>query len=320
MDKQNILEELKNEIKGLRAGPTVAQIGTVAKVGDGVAIVHGLSNVQYSELLEFLPTDEAGKSAESVKGLAMNLEEDSVGVIILGNATPIKEGQTVKSTGKVLSIPVSEKIIGRVVNSLGEPIDGGEPLSKIGNEVKDCPLEKIAPGVITRESVKIPLQTGIKAIDGMIPIGRGQRELIIGDRQTGKTAIAIDTIVNQGKDTRFSTPICVYVAIGQKESKIAQIVEHLKKTGAMKYTVVVAASAGVGAAFQYLAPYAGVAIGEYFMAQGKDALVIYDDLSKHAVAYRQISLLLRRPPGREAYPGDVFYLHSRLLERAAKLN
>ena len=320
MDKQNILEELKNEIKGLRAGPTVAQIGTVAKVGDGVAIVHGLSNVQYSELLEFLPTDEAGKSAESVKGLAMNLEEDSVGVIILGNATPIKEGQTVKSTGKVLSILVSEKIIGRVVNSLGEPIDGGEPLSKIGNEVKDCPLEKIAPGVITRESVKIPLQTGIKAIDGMIPIGRGQRELIIGDRQTGKTAIAIDTIVNQGKDTRFSTPICVYVAIGQKESKIAQIVEHLKKTGAMKYTVVVAASAGVGAAFQYLAPYAGVAIGEYFMAQGKDALVIYDDLSKHAVAYRQISLLLRRPPGREAYPGDIFYLHSRLLERAAKLN
>ncbi|HEY4496285.1 MAG TPA: F0F1 ATP synthase subunit alpha, partial [Candidatus Paceibacterota bacterium] len=317
MDKQSILEELKNEIKGLRAsGPEVAHIGTVAKVGDGVAIVHGLSNVQYSELLEF----ETSLATENVKGLALNLEEDSVGVIILGEAATIKEGQTVKSTGKVLSIPVSEKIVGRVVNPLGEPIDGGQALSKTDKNIQNCPLEKIAPGVITRESVKIPLQTGIKAIDGMIPIGRGQRELIIGDRQTGKTAIAIDTIVNQGKDSRFGTPICIYVAIGQKESKIAQTVEYLKKTGSMKYTVVVTAGAGTGAALQYLAPYAGVAIGEYFMAQGKDALVVYDDLSKHAAAYRQISLLLRRPPGREAYPGDIFYLHSRLLERAAKLN
>ncbi|MFA6272959.1 MAG: F0F1 ATP synthase subunit alpha [Candidatus Paceibacterota bacterium] len=313
MEKQNILEELKNEIRGLRAGPAVAHIGTVAKVGDGVAIVHGLSNVQYSELLEF-------EGKENTKGLALNLEEDSVGVVILGNALVIKEGQTVKSTGKVLSIPVSEKIIGRVVNPLGEPIDGGPALSINDSGTKYCPLEKIAPGVITRESVKVPLQTGIKAIDGMIPIGRGQRELIIGDRQTGKSTIAIDTIVNQGKDLRFGTPICVYVAIGQKDSKVAQTVEHLKKTGAMKYTIVVAAGAGSGAALQYLAPYAGVAIGEYFMAQGKDALVIYDDLSKHAAAYRQISLLLRRPPGREAYPGDIFYLHSRLLERAAKLN
>lgn len=310
MNKDTIIQQLKNEIAGIRGEAKLEHVGTVAKVGDGVAIVHGLSNVQYSELLEF----------ENVKGLALNLEEDSIGVIILGDATAVKQGQTVKSTGKVLSIPVSEKIIGRVITPLGEPIDGGEALPKIGNDIKDCPLEKIVPGVITRESVKIPLQTGIKAIDGMIPIGRGQRELIIGDRQTGKTAIAIDTIVNQGKDTRFGTPICVYVAIGQKESKIAQTVEHLKKTGAMKYTVIVAAGAGTGAALQYLAPYAGVAVGEYFMAQGKDALVIYDDLTKHAAAYRQISLLLRRPPGREAYPGDIFYIHSRLLERAAKLN
>ena len=320
MDKNTILKQLRDEIMGINNRTKVDHVGTVAKVNDGVAIVRGLSNVQYSELLEFLPADEAGESVENVKGLALNLEEDSVGVIILGDGTAIKENQTVKSTGKVLSIPVSEKIIGRVINPLGEPIDGGETLPKIGNGVQDCPLEKIAPGVITRESVKIPLQTGIKAIDGMIPIGRGQRELIIGDRQTGKTAIAIDTIANQGKDIRFGTPICVYVAIGQKESKIAQTVEHLKKTGAMKYTVVVVAGAGAGAALQYLAPYAGVAIAEYFMAQGKDALVIYDDLSKHAAAYRQISLLLRRPPGREAYPGDIFYIHSRLLERAAKLN
>ena len=313
MNAKEIIEQLKKEISGIKGGPLIDHVGTVAKVGDGVATVHGLNNIQYSELLEF-------ESSAKAKGLALNLEEDSVGVIILDDAATIKEGQTVKSTGKILAIPVSEKIIGRTVNPLGEALDGGEPLPRSGHGVKDCPLEKIAPGVINRESVKIPLQTGIKAIDGMIPIGRGQRELIIGDRQTGKTAIAIDTIVNQGKDTRFGTPICVYVAIGQKESKIAQTVEHLKKTGAMKYTVVVAAGAGTGAALQYLAPYAGAAIGEYFMEQGKDALIIYDDLSKHAVAYRQISLLLRRPPGREAYPGDIFYLHSRLLERAAKLN
>ncbi len=311
--KDSILEQLKDEIQGLRTGPGLAHIGTVIKVGDGVATIRGLSNVQYSEMLEF-------EGSQGVYGLALNLEEDSIGAIILGDALAIHEGQTVKGTGQVLSIPVSEQIVGRVVNSLGEPVDGGPDLPATGANVKRMPLEKVAPGVITREGVKTPLQTGIKAIDGMIPIGRGQRELIIGDRQTGKTAVAIDTIVNQGKDTKFPTPVCIYVAVGQKESKIAQIVEHLKKSGAMKHTVVVAASSGAGAALQYLAPFAGCAIGEYFMAKGKDALVVYDDLSKHAVAYRQISLLLRRPPGREAYPGDIFYLHSRLLERAAKLS
>src|SRR3989338_4530780 len=304
MDKQSILEELKNEIKGLRAsGPEVAHIGTVAKVGDGVAIVHGLSNVQYSELLEF----ETSLATENVKGLALNLEEDSVGVIILGEAATIKEGQTVKSTGKVLSIPVSEKIVGRVVNPLGEPIDGGQALSKTDKNIQNCPLEKIAPGVITRESVKIPLQTGIKAIDGMIPIGRGQRELIIGDRQTGKTAIAIDTIANQkGQDV-----FCIYVAIGQKLSSVVQVAKTLEEQGALEYTTMVVASSEDPAPLQYLAPYAGCAMAEEYLYTGKHALIVYDDLSKHAQAYRQLSLLLQRPPGREAYPGDVFYLHSR---------
>lgn len=310
MSKDVILEQLKEEIAGIQSGAKVDHIGKVVRTGDGVAEIKGLGNVMYSELLEF-------ENTEGVSGMALNLEEHSVKAIILGDSTKIKEGQTVKSTGTILSIPVSDAVIGRVINPLGNPKDGGPVLPSDGTRY---PLEKIAPGVITREGVRVPIHTGWKAIDGMIPIGRGQRELIIGDRQTGKTAIAIDTIINQGKDTRFPTPICIYVAIGQKESKVAQIVERLKKAGAMKYTIVVTAAASEAAALQYLAPYAGCAIGEYFMDKGKDVLVVYDDLSKHAWAYRQISLLLRRPPGREAYPGDVFYLHSRLLERSARLS
>lgn len=311
MQKDMILEQLREEIAGIKAGAKVDRVGKVIRAGDGVAEIKGLEGVMYAELLEF-------EGAENVFGMALNLEEYSVKAIILGDATKVKEGQTVKSTGTILSIPVSEKLVGHVLDPLGNPKDGGPSLSKEG--VSRYPLEKIAPGVITREGVKVPIHTGWKAIDGMIPIGRGQRELIIGDRQTGKTAIAIDTIINQGKDKRFPTPICIYVAIGQKESKVAQIVEKLKKAGAMSYTIVVTASASEAAALQYLAPYAGCAIGEYFMDKGRDALIIYDDLSKHAWAYRQISLLLRRPPGREAYPGDVFYLHSRLLERSARLS
>ncbi|HEY9584920.1 MAG TPA: F0F1 ATP synthase subunit alpha, partial [Candidatus Paceibacterota bacterium] len=310
-NKDTILEQLKDEIAGIHSGAKTDRVGKVIRAGDGVAEIKGLEGAMYAELLEF-------EGAEGVFGMALNLEEYSVKAIILGDATLVKEGQTVKGTGTILSIPVSEKLIGRVIDPLGNPKDGGPALSKEG--VSRYPLEKIAPGVITREGVKVPIHTGWKAIDGMIPIGRGQRELIIGDRQTGKTAIAIDTIINQGKDKRFPTPICIYVAIGQKESKVAQIVEKLKKAGAMSYTIVVAASASEAAALQYLAPYGGCAIGEYFMDKGKDVLVVYDDLSKHAWAYRQISLLLRRPPGREAYPGDVFYLHSRLLERAARLS
>jgi F-type H+-transporting ATPase subunit alpha len=308
--KDTILEQLKEEISGIKAGAKVDHVGTVIKTGDGVAEIKGLSNAMYSELLEF-------EGVANVFGMALNLEEHSIKAIILGDAKLIKEGQVVKGTGKILSIPVSEKLVGRVIDPLGNPKDGGPALMKETSAL--YPLEKIAPGVITREGVKVPIHTGWKAIDGMIPIGRGQRELIIGDRQTGKTALAIDTIINQGKDKRFPTPICIYVAIGQKESKVAQLVEKLRKNGAMSYTIVVAASASESASLQYLAPYAGCAIGEYFMDQGKDALVVYDDLSKHAWAYRQISLLLRRPPGREAYPGDVFYLHSRLLERSARL-
>ena len=312
MDKDTILQQLKNEISGLRQGPTVSNVGEVIKIGDGVARIRGLSSVRAGEILEF--ETPSGK----VSGLALNLEEDSVGAIVLGNPKEIKEGQQVKSTGTILSVPVGNELVGRVIDALGNPVDGGPTLNH--SKMERYPLEKIAPGVITRQSVNTPLHTGIKAIDGMIPIGRGQRQLIIGDRQTGKTAIAIDTIINQKNESRYGVPICIYVAIGQKESKIAQIVERLKKTGAMEYTVVVVAGASAPASLQYLAPYTGCAIGEYFMAQSKDALVIYDDLSKHAWAYRQISLLLRRPPGREAYPGDIFYLHSRLLERAAKLN
>ncbi|HZS42814.1 MAG TPA: F0F1 ATP synthase subunit alpha [Candidatus Paceibacterota bacterium] len=312
MEIDSILNELKEEIAGIKSGPSISNVGEVMRVGDGVASIRGLSEVRYSEMLEFETED--GK----ILGLALNLEESSVGAIVLGASEKIKEGQTVKATGTILSIPVGDNLIGRVINPLGEPIDGGPALDR--NKMQNYLLERIAPGVITRQSVNSPLQTGIKAIDATIPIGRGQRELIIGDRQTGKTAIAIDTIINQGQNSGDSVPICIYVAIGQKESKVAQIVEKLKQSGAMKYSIVVSAGASAPASLQYLAPYAGCAIGEYFMEKGQDALVVYDDLSKHAWAYRQISLLLRRPPGREAYPGDIFYLHSRLLERAAKLN
>ncbi|KKW35096.1 MAG: ATP synthase subunit alpha [Candidatus Giovannonibacteria bacterium GW2011_GWA2_53_7] len=301
--KTLILESLKKQLDTFRPGVEVASVGTVASVGDGIARVAGLLDVQSSEIVLF-PGDTLG--------VVLNLEEDSVGVIILGEYAHIKKGDTVKRTERILSVPVSDAIIGRVVDPLGRAIDGKGALP----EGTFQPIEKVAPGVMTRESVKEPLQTGIKAIDTMIPIGRGQRELIIGDRQTGKTAIAIDTILNQ----KNQGVVCIYVAIGQKESKIAKIVKRLEDAGAMEYTTVVVAGASDPSALWYIAPYAGAAIGEYFMEKGQDVLVIYDDLSKQAVAYREISLLLRRPPGREAYPGDVFYLHSRLLERAAKLN
>jgi len=312
MEKDRILRELKNQILETKQKLQAENVGEVFKVGDGVAEIRGLSEVMYSEILEF--ETESGK----VKGLALNLLEDSLGAIILGDAGLIREGQTVKSTGKLLSVPVGEEFLGRVINPLGEPLDGGPAIKT--KEGKSYPIEKIASGVITRESVKTPLHTGIKAIDAIIPIGRGQRELIIGDRQIGKTALVVDTIINQGRDKHHKTPVCIYVAVGQKESKVATLVERLKKEGAMDYTVVVVTGAATPAPLQYIAPYAGCAMGEYFMDKGGDALVIYDDLTKHAWAYRQISLLLKRPPGREAYPGDVFYLHSRLLERAAKMN
>lgn len=297
----NILIDIEKELKGLKLKASKENIGTVIEVGDGISRIEGLSDVQASELLDF---------GKGIFGLALNLEEYNVGAVIFGDFTQVKEGNTVKTTGKVLQIPVGDEMVGRVVNALGQPIDGKGPIKTKLN----YPVEKIAPGVITRKSVSVPLQTGIKAIDALIPIGRGQRELIIGDRSTGKTTIAIDTIINQ-KDV-----ICIYVAIGQKTSKVAQIVAKLEEAGAMEHTVVVAATASDPAPMQYLAPYSGCAMGEFFMDQGKDALIIYDDLSKHANAYRQMSLLLRRPSGREAYPGDVFYLHSRLLERAARLN
>src|SRR3989338_6773517 len=273
MDTKKIYDELKHEIEGHRSGPEVVHVGEVVRVSDAVALVRGLSSVKYSEIVEFVVPG----AKKPIYGLAQNLEEDQVGVIILGDASLIAEGHTVKSTGEILSIPVGPELIGRVVNPLGEPIDGGPSL---GLGMKRYPLEKIAPRVIARESVKQPLHTGLKAIDGMIPIGRGQRELIIGDRQTGKTAIVIDTILNQKKETKYPAPICIYVAIGQKESKIAQIVEKLRKEGALAYTIVVVAGGGAGPALQYLAPYAGCAIGEYFMDQGKDALVAFDDLPK----------------------------------------
>ncbi len=298
-----LIEELKKEIAQFHHAAEREAIGTVLEVGDGVARVAGLSEVMASEMVEF---------ENGALGVALNLEESEVGIMILGEIGDIHEGMKVKATGRILSVPVSEKIIGRVVNALGQPIDGK-------GEVKSdtfYPVEKIAPGVITRQSVNQPLQTGIKAIDALIPIGRGQRELIIGDRQTGKTAVAIDTIINQ----KGQGVLCFYVAIGQKESKIARLKAELEKAGAMDYTTIVVAGVSDAAAMSFIAPYAATAMGEYFMDQGKDVLVIHDDLSKHAVAYRQISLILRRPPGREAYPGDVFYLHSRLLERSAKLN
>jgi len=303
-----IVESLKKQLKEVKLKTVAEKVGKVVEIGDGIARITGLSECMAGEMLEFV----SKKNSEPVFGVALNLEEDIIGAMVLGEYIAIREGDTVKGTGKILSVPVGDKLIGRVVNPLGLPKDGG-------GEIKSndfYPVEKIAPGVLTRQGVKVPLQTGVKAIDSMIPVGRGQRELIIGDRQTGKTALAIDTISNQkGKDC-----ICIYVAIGQKESKIAKIVAKLEETGAMEHTIVVAAGASDPASLSFIAPYAGCAMGEYFMDKGKDALIVYDDLSKHAVAYRQISLLLRRPPGREAYPGDVFYLHSRLLERAAKMN
>ncbi|MBV8830035.1 MAG: F0F1 ATP synthase subunit alpha [Acidobacteriaceae bacterium] len=298
-----ISDLLRSEIENFDAVANVSETGTVISVGDGIARLYGLENVMAGELVEFGP--------ETV-GIALNLEEDQVGAVLLGDFSGIREGDQVKRTGRIMSVPVGEAMVGRVVNALGAPIDGKGPI-----EAKEyIPLERLAPGVVDRQPVKQPLQTGIKAIDAMVPIGRGQRELIIGDRQTGKTTIALDTIINQrGQDV-----ICIYVAIGQKRSTVAQVVKTLEQHGAMEYTVVVAATASDPAPMQYIAPYAGCAIGEYFRDSKRHALCIYDDLSKHAAAYREISLLLRRPPGREAYPGDVFYLHSRLLERAAKLS
>jgi len=294
---------IKQQIEQYKSEMEVADVGTVITVGDGIARAHGLQNVMAGELLEF---------SNGVVGMAQNLEEDNVGIIILGPYTDIHEGDQVKRTGRIMEVPVGEELLGRVVNPLGQPLDGKGPI----NAKSFRPVESPAPGVIDRKSVHEPMQTGIKAIDSMVPIGRGQRELIIGDRQTGKTAIAIDTIINQkGNGVK-----CIYVAIGQKQSTVAQVVETLRRYGAMDYTIVVTASASEPAPLLYLAPYAGCAMGEYFMYKGEHVLVIYDDLSKQAAAYRELSLLLRRPPGREAYPGDVFYLHSRLLERAAKLN
>ncbi len=301
--KDHLLKTLEAELKGFEARVGESEVGNVIEVGDGIAKVTGLSKCMASEMLEF---------QSGARGVALNLEETQVGVMILGDYLAVKEGETVKTTGKILSVPVGEGVIGRVLNPLGEPVDG-QGVIKASDYY---PVEKIAPRVIARQSVNSPLQTGIKAVDAMIPIGRGQRELIIGDRQTGKTALAIDAIINQ-KDQNV---ICIYVAIGQKESKIAKIVAKLQAVGAMEYTTVVLAGASEPAAMSFLAPYSGCAMGEYFMDKGKDVLVIYDDLSKHAVAYRQISLLLKRPPSREAYPGDIFYLHSRLLERAARLS
>ena len=309
-----IIEQLKKEIEGYRRDIKAEKIGRVLEVGDGIARISGMSGVSAQEMIEFETADG------TVAGIAFNLEEDTVGAIILGEYTKIKEGNIARPTGRVLSIPVGDELIGRVIDPLGNPKDGKGPLFAVNKEPEFYPVERLAPSVLERESVKTPLHTGIKAIDSMIPIGRGQRELIIGDRQIGKTSIAIDTIINQKNDTRHERPICIYVAIGQKESKVARIVQTLKENGAMDYTIVVAASASSPASLWFLAPYAACAIGEYVMEQGKDALVIYDDLSKHAQSYRELSLLLRRPPGREAYPGDIFYLHSRLLERAAKLS
>jgi len=294
---------IREQIGSFAVAVDVAEVGTVVSLGDGIARVHGCQRAMAGEMLEF---------PHGVFGIALNLEEDSVGAVLLGDYTEIKEGDTVKRTGRIISVPVGEEMLGRVVNALGQPIDGKGPiLTK-----KTQPIETIAPGVVDRQPVREPMQTGLKSIDGMVPIGRGQRELIIGDRQTGKTAVALDTILNQ-KDTGV---ICIYNAIGQKQSTVAQVVRTLEEADAMRYTIVVAATASDPAPMLYISPYSATAMGEYFRDNGKHALLIYDDLSKHAQSYREISLLLRRPPGREAYPGDVFYLHSRLLERAAKLN
>ena len=301
---------LKKELGGFEAGTEVYEVGTVLQVGDGIARIYGLTKVQAGELVSFPGSD--------VTGMVLNLEEDNVGAVLFGQVNQVKEGDEVRRTEKIASIPVSEGMLGRVVDALGNPIDGSGPIT---GEAFDMPLERKAPGVVYREPVTEPLQTGIKAIDAMIPIGRGQRELVIGDRQTGKTAVLIDTIINQKSTHESDNPVfCIYVAIGQKNSTVAQVRRELEEYGAMDYTVIVNAPASAPAPLQFIAPFAGACIGEYFRDTGRHALVIYDDLSKQAVAYRQVSLLLRRPPGREAYPGDVFYLHSRLLERAAKIN
>src|SRR5262245_53400046 len=298
-----ITKLIRQQIENYESKVQVDEVGTVISLGDGIARVHGLDKVMAGELLEF---------PHGVAGLAMNLEEDQVGVVLMGEYTEIKEGDQAKRTGRIMSVPVGDALIGRVVDALGQPIDDKGPI----NTDQFLPVERIAPGVIERQPVREPMATGIKAIDSMIPIGRGQRELIIGDRQTGKTAVALDTIINsKGKDL-----ICIYCAIGQKRSSVAQVVQILQDYGAMDYTIVVTASASEPAPMQYIAPFAATAMGEFFRDSGKHALLIYDDLSKHAASYREISLLLRRPPGREAYPGDVFYLHSRLLERAAKMS
>ena len=298
-----ISELIKQRIEDFDAKAEARDVGTVVVLTDGIVRIHGLADVQYGEMIEF-----PGGSF----GLALNLEQDSVGAVVLGEYKHIREGDTVRTTGRILEVPVGEALLGRVVNSLGNPIDGKGPI----DASESSPIEKVAPGVIDRQSVSSPVQTGLKSIDSMVPIGRGQRELIIGDRQTGKSAVAIDTIINQ----RGGDIICIYVAIGQKNSTVATVVNRLEQEGAMEHTIVVTASASESAAMQYIAPYSGCAMGEYFRDRGQDALIIYDDLTKQAWAYRQVSLLLRRPPGREAYPGDVFYLHSRLLERAARVN
>src|SRR5574340_355639 len=303
LNPSEISELIKSKIENLAASTELRTQGTVVSVTDGIVRIHGLSDVMQGEMLEF---------PGNTFGLALNLERDSVGAVVLGEYEHITEGDSVKSTGRILEVPVGEALVGRVVNSLGQPIDGKGPVSTTATS----PIEKIAPGVIARQSVSQPLQTGLKSVDAMVPIGRGQRELIIGDRQTGKTAVAVDTIINQ----KGTGVICIYVAVGQKASSIATVVRKLEEHGAMGHTIIVAATASDPAAMQYIAPYAGCTMGEYFRDRGQDALIVYDDLTKQAWAYRQISLLLRRPPGREAYPGDVFYLHSRLLERAARIN
>src|SRR3990167_3531517 len=316
-----IIDRIKKEIENLQTTTTPEEIGVVISVGDGIAEIEGLTNAQMMEMVIF----EAGEkdslaetiaSEKALFGLILNLEEDTVKVVELGESNLVKEGMRVRRTGKLLSVPVGAGIVGRVVNALGEPIDGKGAIATD----RDMPIERVAYGVMDRSSVNEPIHTGIKAIDSMIPIGRGQRELIIGDRGTGKTTIAIDTIINQKYEPKEKRPICIYVAIGQKRSKTASIMAKLEEAGALEYTTIVATSAAEASPLLFLAPFAGAAIGEYFMEQGKDVVVVFDDLSKHAVAYRQMSLLLRRPPGREAYPGDIFYLHSRLLERSAKLS
>ena len=298
-----ISDLIKQRIDKFQSAAEARNVGTIVSVTDGICRIHGLADVRYGEMIEF---------PGGIFGLALNLEQDSVGSVVLGDYKSLKEGDTVKTTGRILEVPVGPELLGRVVDALGAPIDGKGPLKT----TRTAPIERVAPGVIYRKSVSQPVQTGYKAVDSMVPVGRGQRELIIGDRQTGKTALAVDTIINQ----KSSGIKCIYVAIGQKQSSIANVVRKLEEHGAMDHTIIVAASASVPAAMQYLSAYAGVTMGEYFMDNGQDALIIYDDLSKQAVAYRQISLLLRRPPGREAFPGDVFYLHSRLLERSARVN